>query len=412
MEGYIVLFRKIFSILTFFIFTSISITSLQTEALCPTKNIDITNKNITYTGGSHNNVMIINDGDKKLYFKEAKVKLELKETIKRSINEFFDITPMEKNMTSIKDSIIKSLENKKNYNKFISMGNSTNRKSSLWKFLHDQNSLYDLGLEIKNCENSKDLIKNFLKYASREISQYKMNDIRKNGELQDIPVRNELATIKLAKELEIHNLLANVEFVKITNKHGDEKLGIIIEEAPGTKPYKLKKVNKNDLSPQIQIELNNLEIFDFICRQTDHCPWNYNISTNNNHKLCSIKVFDNDNSFDLSTNLKEGFWHSDSPLITPDNYINLPHINENLAKKILNLREENIKKSMMDLLTEEQIDALIKRIEIIKKSIITTHQKNKNFILPEKEYSNKTISEELSGKYGVTYLSYLYNLIS
>ena len=406
------LFKKFFAVLSIITFTIMGITKLQTEALSPTKTIDITNKNITYTGGSHNNVIIIRNNKKNLYFKEAKIKLNLKKTVERSINEFFDITSEEENTALLKDSIIKSLKNKKNFKKFISMGNSTNKKSTLCKFLHDQISINDLGLEIKNCESSKDLVKNLLKYVSRDISQYKMNDIKKEGELQDIPIKNELATIELAKELELHNLFANVEFVKLINKNGNEKLGIIIEEATGVRPYRLTKITKESISPQLQVELNNLEIFDFICRQTDHCPWNYNISFDSKHKLSGIKVFDNDNSFDLSTNLKEGFWHSDSPLITSDNYINLPHISKNLTNKILNFSPENLNKNLSDLLKQDQIDALIKRIEIIKRSIIITQQKNKNFILSENEYSDKTISEELNGKYGITYLKYLYNLIS
>ena len=96
--------------------------------------------------------------------------------------------------------------------------------------------------------------------------------------------------------------------------------------------------------------------------------------------------------------------HGESPLIKEDGIIDRPYFDADFAAKICNLEKNEVFNRLGKHITKKQICRVWQRVTLLKGSIEKTVKVRPKFLLDEGQWSDETIKEECSGKYGNTYL--------
>ena len=86
----------------------------------------------------------------------------------------------------------------------------------------------------------------------------------------------------------------------------------------------------------------------------------------------SFGIYDSCNSFPL--------WGS-SPLVNLEGQINRPHMDKNLADKILSLTDKQIEANLFDILEPKYIESTKNRVKQIKKAIQKSTKSKQTFLL-------------------------------
>ena len=371
-------------------------------ALEPSSCIDARGLNVSWTSGLCNNVRVINFNDGVKYFKECKKKLDKKSEVKRIINEYFD-EYLPEGFPDDRKLLIESLSGD-NLEKFVNAGFLWNKRSNLSKYIKGDIDSSFLGIPNYISKKLKINLKNFFLYSSRELSHRCISSDIKEGELQTSSAMKQLATYKLAKWFGIDNVVVKTKFVKLITDHG-EKIGVLINQAPGFSESEINKMSL-EVNAKFQRELTNLQILDTITNEQDHEPQNCSFKVAGT-QLVGVAAFDNEGGFRADTKLQKGLcWNETSSLVTKSNKINLPHVSKSLAEKILNTRADDIRKILGDLLSDNQVKCVIKRLDYLKSALTNTISGDDGFLLTDEQWCSDTISQEFSGKYGNTYLVY------
>lgn len=374
-------------------------------ALEPSDRIDTRGLNISWVSGLNNNVRMINFADGVKYFKECKKKVDENSEVKRIVNEYFDEYLADSDSKD-KNLLIQTLSGN-NFEKFINAGFLWNKNSNLSKYIKGNVDSSFLGVPSNVAKKLKINLKNFFLYSSRELVHRCISSDIKEGEFQTNLAVKQLATYKLAKLFGIDDIVVKTEFVKLITDHG-EKLGVLTNQASGVNRLKINEIDL-EINTKFQKELTNLQILDTITDEQDHNPGNcfFKISDG---QLVGIMAFDNEGGFTLKTNLQRGLcWNAISPTLTKNNKINLPHVSKSLAEKILATEDEDIKKVLVDLLSDKQVSCVIARFNSLKSALINTISKNDDFLLTDEQWCKNTILQENSGNYGKTYLVHFLN---
>lgn len=372
-------------------------------ALEPAYCVNVKNSNISWVSGLNNNIRVLEFNGNTKYFKECKKKLNEKAEVERIINDYFDEYLSGKFLQD-KPLLMKTVFEDDNLNRFIYAGFLWNRNSNLSKYMRDEIDSNSLGINDCVAKKLNIDLKDFLLYASRELVQRCVSYDIHEGDLQTNLAIRQVSTYRLAKLLGIDNLVVKSDFVKLLTNHG-EKLGVLTDKASGIATDEIKETDFI-IDPTFQRDLVNLQILDTITNEQDHNPGNCFFKVKEG-KLTGVEAFDNEGGFGLNTNLQNGLcWGVISPLLTEENKINLPHVSKFLAQKILATENDDIKEILKDLLSDSQIDSCIKRFNILKSALNNTISENKKFLLTDEEWSRDTMSEEISEKYGNTYLTH------
>lgn len=354
-----------------------------------------------WVSGCNNNIRVFKSNEGTKYFKECKPKVDIQCEIKRILDEYFD-EYRPSSVFSDKKLLTQALSDSSNIKKFVSAGFLWDQKSYLSKYLKGEIDSSYLGIPINIAQKLNIDLKDFFLYSSRELIHRIISYDIPEGEYQTVLAAKQLATYKLAHYLELDNIVVKSEFVNLITDHGT-KVGVITDKAEGIELPTSQNTNL-EVNPKFQSEITNLQVLDTITNEQDHNPGNCNFKIIDN-QLVGVVAFDNEGGFGLNTNLQKGLcWGKTSPLITKNNTINLPHIGENLAKKILSTQNSDIDELFKNILSDNQLDSLKMRFNQVKTAIVNTIENNNNFLLADTNWSNDTLSEELHGNYGNTYL--------
>lgn len=391
--------KKLFC--TFLGLSIINIATLASNALEAKCSIDVKNNSIAWTNGLNNNVRIINCEEGKKYFKECKKKLNSRLAVNRIIEEYF-CEYINKPNSPDKNRLIKCFQNSTNLSKFLNMGFILDKKSNLNKYISRKADASLLGINSSIYNQLSIDLKDFILYASRELT-IRNASMAKEGELQKGLAVKQLATYELAKYLGLESIVVKSEYVKLLTSHG-EKVGVLSSKAEGKEVSEIKTKNLK-ITPSFQKELTCLQLLDTLSDEKDHGPPNCYIKMDKNN-LLGVMAFDNEGGFGLSTNLNSGLCWGAVPSIvnSKTNKITLPHLSKEVAEKILKSTNEEIEMIFKDLLTKKQINSLQSRFAILKSAIANTSKNQKDFLLLNDQWTQNTVSKELSKKFGNTYL--------
>ncbi len=386
-----IVLKKLFCILTF---VPLTLCTNLASAIEPSHVINLpsdTKFYINKEGGISHNTYIIEIEDKKLFFKATKEKLALFETAKRAITEYF-----KNDYPKEQQSMLLSLQNEENLNKFIYMKTYGDGQAAKWLKDEDKSDTSVLGFTEPLSETFKtEVLPQFLHYAFSEFVQYRANRRREIGELQINQLLGSLATIRIANLLNIPYLVVKTEYVQIKTSAGEHMLGIVMESAKGISFKEVKQLENHVIQPSLQLDFSTLWVLDALCAQRDRSPGNYFIVINNGNHLIGVSAYDNDLAFDTYNNLQLKNYVL-PPILREDNTFVLPHMDKTLAHKILALEPDDVQICLQDLLNEVQIEATINRLRQLQNAIKNSMKANPDFLLEPSEWNNQTIEDELS----------------
>ena len=327
--------------------------------------------------------------------------------VKEAVKEYYTEVHPEQELEF--EVVKQAIDDKKTFRMFMDMGSFNDPYSRSRKFYLTKDTTV-VGIKtptklIKETEEWKQFIRNIhalLKYVKNAMTRHYRN--RGGGYFEFSSVNRVMGTEAVAKLLGIEHLFPHTEFIEL---HVEElqMRGTLMEVAAGETTNRIpKEKSYSVVSPVLQSELTTLNILDAITFERDHRPGNYNIILGSDGKVCKISVFDNDAvmtfaPFPLSTHSGSG-----SSCVVKNGLINRPHMDEQLALKILSLKKKELKSALKQYLNCIQLAFCWRRVVLLKRAIQKS-MKDEHFLLKQSEWSEETLKEELSGKWGRTYLT-------
>lgn len=183
--------------------------------------------------------------------------------------------------------------------------------------------------------------------------------------------------------------------------------GILQAPAEGISILPFTAVQRRDmLTGAFQKEINNLNLLDVICYETDHSPNNYLVKRDSAGKLVGLSVFDNNGVgvFACRSTVCFYTYKKISLYLTEDGCVRRPHMSRQTANNLEQISFWTLYQCMRCCLKPLPILFLYRRISILQKAVRKTAARDPSFLLDDVDWNESTIQEELSGTYGKTYL--------
>ena len=188
-----------------------------------------------------------------------------------------------------------------------------------------------------------------------------------------------VATHRLAELLGIPELIPDSRKVKYKDQKGKEHQGILMAEAKGIELFETyAKVQKEGYKydDQVFLQMNSLEILDFIAGQFDRNNTNI-FAESDGKKITRIKGIDNDMSFGKLTykdiqKRNQPYYYLNT-LEDADGFCKLKAVDKRLYDSLMALNDEMVTYVFADLLSKDELKALQDRIkgakELLKHSL-------------------------------------------
>lgn len=221
--------------------------------------------------------------------------------------------------------------------------------------------------------------------------------------------RRNVATSRMAALLGVGNLVAKSETAEIYDEAtGATIRGNLMEQARG-------QMSGNDLTAEekkgkktlifsstkerpdvllnstgsFQRDLCSLQVFDNICGQIDRHGGNFLVSKNEQGELSELQGIDNDGAFGLNESgaFLSGMGNNRNAYNIETGEMELPFLDRAFAERINAVDPEMIKYALKDLLTEQEISAVITRLNNVKKAISTMDESR---LLRDEDWNDDT----------------------
>ena len=374
-------------------------------------NLIYTNHNdIEYILASSNVIKLSVDG-KTYYFREFEKHLPIKRYVLGFIDEYFDLVKPDKQYKQDKGKILLDLKNKEKFKMFISMGAMYPATTPFHRFYRDGESPEILGLNGYCDDEYIKRLKTFCRFSANKLSSYyRENEYLFNNKRHYYSADRNFAFKKMLKLFDMTNLAPEIDccFLNIDQKY--ELFGSIMAEANGFSVVKKSSEERTKrITPQIQRVLTSLSLIDYLCKLIDHTPRNYNVITDEKGLFVNVQCFDNDDhcSFGYEKTLVFKSYPNVESFVSANGIINRPHLDKSIAALVMDIKKQVLFNELREYLKQKQIYRIWQRLLFLKSAIIETQRINSGFLITESQWNSDTIKEELSGKYGNTYLSNL-----
>lgn len=216
-------------------------------------------------------------------------------------------------------------------------------------------------------------------------------------------IQASFATYKLADLLELSNMIPPTRVVKLKTIK-DDIIGTLQNGADGVCIIGIGHSERRDMiTPAFQHALMNLNVLDVLTHDADHSPNNYNVVLDSNEMAIGVSCFDNNGvgTFSCSGSISFETFKKCSPFVDSVGMINRPYLDKNLIRRIQEVRFIELFKRLRTNLRFYQIFAVWIRM---KKVIHAVSRISSDRLLDDSAWGEDTIQEELSGRYGKTYL--------
>ena len=343
------------------------------------------------------------DGDIK-YFRECKKHYPLKKYLFLAIDDYFDNICKYENKEQLKKDVLLDLAVKSNYKKLINLGGIFN--AHLIDILAGVYSDYDAtGLKcFNNYENEQFIL--FIQYVNCVLINQRINGHVKNGGYENSSANKQLATFELARLLNIERLIPEVKPCTIS---GCDRVGTLMNNAIGVPPSEILPEQRKNMDKSTFLkDITTLEYFDALCYQLDHRLDNYNVIENQQGQIARVVAFDNDanRTFFISNRLPKRTY-AGATQVAFSKAVNRPYMDKEFAISLESINKHALKESVGEYNSKWQLNALWKRIKLLKKAVKNTVKLNADFLVDD---WNKIDVESLAdSKYGNTYFNLYLN---
>ena len=362
------------------------------------KKIHCSRKGTVLMSDTSNNVIRLDIDGRILYFRECKLRKKLVDYVRDELDYYYDFLHPE--LYKDKEFILNALSDKQNLSKFVNMGMTNDISSGAYQFCMGNGGGY-IGIDGMTAEQ-EERVKEFVQFVWGNLFAYTLNNGVKTGCYQTYNAVRSIAFSRVSKLLGIQKLIPETEYAFLYVDNDAPLFGTVMENASG---FCMEMNDTSErasvCSPELQRELNNLNLLDVICYEKDHRPGNYNVVIENG-KAVSVCAFDNDspNSFGMG-GISFNTYIGCSPYAI-DGKINRPYADKELVQSILNLKEKDLCDALSDLLNAYQLIALKRRLKSLKNVLADIPSEK---LLSPDQWNDETVRKELSGEYGDTYLS-------
>lgn len=230
--------------------------------------------------------------------------------------------------------------------------------------------------------------------------------------------KRNVATSRMAALLGLEHLVAKSQEVEIFDEATNQSIrGNLMEKAEGISLqedlFQGVAAAKGSghaikVSSGAQRDLLNLQILDVLCGQMDRhmgnimvtldrqTPINEEAPITGEETVTGIQAIDNDAAFGTNTDVvgMELPDRSDRRVYDPETgEITLPYMDKNLAERILELSPEVVRFALQGLITEAEIEAALKRLEMMQSAIRKSFEKSPDKFLEDDQWNDNTAQE-------------------
>ena len=168
-----------------------------------------------------------------------------------------------------------------------------------------------------------------------------------------------------------------------------------------------EKLAKKKISPTLQKELSSLQVLDYICGQGDRHQDNFFTEEDSEKRYTHVHGIDNDNSFSTGVEAESiarregGVLNQQRFLrmvVDSKNNLTIPHMDKQLAQNILQIKDDELRFVLKDLLEEPFIDAALKRLYKLKTAIKNELDKGdaSKVFMEENDWGNDSLEDFLN----------------
>lgn len=205
----------------------------------------------------------------------------------------------------------------------------------------------------------------------------------------------------------VERIMTHTHFCRLQIGDGEEMVGTMMSDAGGVDVRCFKDNYKEVFTPQLVCDLDNLNILDAVCHEKDHRPGNYHLLLDEKGNVVSICSFDNDSPWSFSPFGKINFkTYEKASFLIKDNEINRPCIDEDMANRVLGLKKQQLQEKLSPYLNRCQLNACWKRVHKLQRTL----ENSCNSFRKREDWNEDVVNQELSGRYGRTYLVILCDL--
>lgn len=249
-------------------------------------------------------------------------------------------------------------------------------------------------------EDCRDIAVYFLWSMRAAAGNYRLLKIVRGKTYSFFAATKAVASRIVAEELNLAHMITPTKWCRLIVDDGNIFFGVASPSARGRRM--LDSVVA--LTGSLQRELLCLNVLDMICFQPDHGPNNYNVAVDADG-LTTICAFDNDNpqTFFPGLSVRRPLAGCGA-LVGGRHQIQRPYMDRSFAMHLRNLDKAKLRQRLKPYLNRLQIAAMCSRLDRINRAIIKTEKNQPNFLKDTDCWNTQTVAEEVSGKYGETYL--------
>ena len=191
----------------------------------------------------------------------------------------------------------------------------------------------------------------------------------------------------------------NSELVVIFGNFMEKAHGICAMDIPGHQRRAL-------LTPDFQRAMLNMNLLDVITHEQDHSPNNYNVVMDDSGLAAGISVYDNNGvgTFSMSIGIDYETYKRCSSFLRADGTVNRPCLDKTVANAVMLLTWKEVKDTLSPWLSKTAVWCTWNRIVALQRAIKRSIEINPDFLLDRESFAEESIEDELSGRYGKTYL--------
>ena len=237
--------------------------------------------------------------------------------------------------------------------------------------------------------------------------------ITEEGGMANMSRRN-VATSRIAELLGLENLVAKSRTVDILDQATGQTIrGNLMDQAEGKEYGEVENaITENKIDSGFIRDLTNLQVLDILCGQVDRHRNNMLYKTDDQGTVIGVQGIDNDGAFGTNTDVASAKnpYRKDLRVFDPETLeMIIPFMDDGLATRIEQLDSATIRYVLKDLLTDEEIEATGKRLDLLQKGIKKARDEHSDrFLKEEKDWTvginnqdpnKKTVEEKMLDSY-------------
>lgn len=216
--------------------------------------------------------------------------------------------------------------------------------------------------------------------------------------------RRNVATSRMADLLGLGNLIAKSQTVEIFDKaSGQTFRGNLMDQAEGEENEAVSsKLWAKQVTSGFIRDAMNLQVLDMLCGQGDRHGRNILYKTDQG-KISGLQAIDNDGAFGTNIDAASSQSYnkrSDARVFHVETgEMIIPYMDKELADRIEALDSQMVRYVLSDLLKEAEINATIRRLEILKRGIQKAKVEQKDRFLEKEDWSKDEVGQKILNSY-------------